>query len=306
MEVLTTILIIIAAIIVGCIFLYIVGSAMGFFGEKEPDPNPVTAVATEAPITEPETTEVPTESAGSYTPGNGIIPKVVGLTKQEATVALENEGFEVEVVRENSDTVAKDSVIAQDPREDSKLARGGTVTLTVSLGAESSEVPMPDLKGLTGAEATTELDNLGLILKIVGEEYNDKYAQAQIISQNFTVGSTVKTGTEIEVHVSKGVEPMYFNVNYMVQAPSDYAGGDAGIILVEPTTGQQIWATTTSVFPVQINITGLYMVSDGILSINYKANQEQTVTDVNGNVSVEMVQVQKTSDPIVVQFTRAQ
>jgi hypothetical protein len=92
----------------------------------------------------------------------------------------------------------------------------------------------------------------------------------------------------------------------MVQAPSDYAGGDAGIVLVEPTTGQQIWATTTSVFPVQINITGLYMISDGILSINYKANQEQTVTDVNGNVSVEMVQVQKTSDPIVVQFTRAQ
>ena len=235
------------------------------------------------------------------------VPNVVSLTFNDADKALVAAGFAVgNVTFQASDTVPSGNVIAQDPREDSKLARGGTVTITVSLGAESSEVPMPDLKGLTGAEATTELDNLGLVLKIVGEEYNDKYAQGQIISQNFTVGSTVSTGTEIEVHVSKGVEPMYFNVNYMVQAPSDYAGGDAGIVLVEPTTGQQIWATTTSVFPVQINITGLYMISDGILSINYKANQEQTVTDVNGNVSVEMVQVQKTSDPIVVQFTRAQ
>ena len=142
--------------------------------------------------------------AGTYTPGNAIIPRVVGLTKQEATVALENEGFEVEVIRANSDTVAKDVVMVQDPLEDSKLARGGTVTITVSLGKESSEVPMPDLKGLTGAEATTELDNLGLTLKIVGEEYNDKYPQGQIISQNYTVGSTISSGTEVEVRNQSG------------------------------------------------------------------------------------------------------
>ncbi len=306
MEMLTTVLIIIAALIVGCIFIYIIGSAMGFFGEKETGiPQPETQIgATDAP--EPTGEAEVTPTAGPVGSQNAIIPKVVGRTKQEATVALENEGFEVAVIRENSETIAKDYVIAQDPREDSKLQRGGTVTITVSLGAESSEVPMPDLKGLTGAEATTELDNLGLTLKIVGEEYSDKYAQGQIISQNYTVGSTIKGGTEVEVHVSLGMEPAYYNVNYMVQAPSDYAGGDASVILVEPTTGQQIWATTTSVFPVQINITGLYLISDGILSINYNANQEQTVTDVNGNVSVVPVQVQKTSDPVVVQFTRAQ
>ena len=125
-----------------------------------------------------------------------------------------------------------------------------------------ADQPFKGLKIAVSVHLEAKTANLGLVLKIVGEEYNDKYAQGQIISQNFTVGSTVSTGTEIEVHVSKGVEPMYFNVNYMVQAPSDYAGGDAGIVLVEPTTGQQIWATTTSVFPVQINITGLYMISD--------------------------------------------
>ena len=306
MELLTTVLIIVAAVIVGCIFLYIVGSAVGLFGEREENPQPATPVETTEGAEQPTGEEGTAPTSGTYTPGNGIIPKVVGLTKQEATVALENEGFEVDVLRANSDTVEKDYVIAQDPLEDSKLARGGTVTITVSLGKEASEVSMPDLKGLTGAEATTELDNLGLTLKIVGEEYSDQYAQGQIISQNYTVGSTIKGGTEVEVHVSLGVEPAYYNVNYLVQAPSDYAGGEASVILVEPTTGQQIWATTTSVFPVQINISNLYLVSDGILTINYNANQEQTVTDVNGNVSVVPVQVPKTSDPVVVQFTKAQ
>ncbi|MBR3516792.1 MAG: Stk1 family PASTA domain-containing Ser/Thr kinase [Lachnospiraceae bacterium] len=307
MELLTTVLIVIAAIIVGCIFLYIVGSAIGLFGEREPEQQQAPVEATETPVDDGSSAETPIPSgAGTYTPGNAIIPRVVGLTKQEATVALENEGFEVEVIRANSDTVAKDVVMVQDPLEDSKLARGGTVTITVSLGKESSEVPMPDLKGLTGAEATTELDNLGLTLKIVGEEYNDKYPQGQIISQNYTVGSTISSGTEVEVRISLGQEKVYYNVNYTVQAPADYAGGDAGIILVEPTSGQQIWSTTTSSFPVQINITGLENISDGIISINYHANQEQTVTDVNGNVSVVPVQVTKTADPIVVQFTRAQ
>lgn len=306
MELLTTILIIVAAVIVGCIFLYIVGSAVGLFGEKEENPQPAAPVETTEPAEQPTGEAGTTPTSGTYTPGNGIIPKVVGLTKQEATVALENEGFEVDVLRANSDTVEKDYVIAQDPLEDSKLARGGTVTITVSLGKEASEVSMPDLKGLTGAEATTELDNLGLTLKIVGEEYSDQYAQGQIISQNYTVGSTIKGGTEVEVHVSLGEEPAYYSVNYLVQAPSDYAGGDASVVLVEPTTGQQIWATTTSVFPVQINISNLYLVSDGILTINYNANQEQTVTDVNGNVSVVPVQVPKTSDPVVIQFTKAQ
>lgn len=69
------------------------------------------------------------------------IPNVVGDTKDSAKKSLEDAGFAIEVVEENSDNVEKDKVIQTNPTAGTELAKGATVTLTISKGKEEVEQP---------------------------------------------------------------------------------------------------------------------------------------------------------------------
>ena len=305
MEVLTTILIIIAAVVVGFIFLYIVWNAVGLGQQdQEQGSSNVTAAPTQEAAAPTEAaaatgTEEPTQQAG-----NAIVPDVEGLPKAEARAKLEAEGFVVEVTRSNSDTVEKDTVISQDPKGDSKIARGGTVTIELSLGKESTQVPMPDLKGKTEEEAKEILEELGITeFESTGEEYSDKYEEGTIIWQNISAGITVDIDTEVEYKLSKGREFSLYDLDYTVAAPADYADGDAAVELVDPTY-KQLWSTTTANFPVQIHMEKME-AEYGYVVVHYFVNEEKRVTDANGDVSVQIVRTQKDSAPIKVDFTRS-
>jgi serine/threonine-protein kinase len=84
------------------------------------------------------------------------VPNVVGQTFDEAKLALEAEGFEVEREDEESNQPA-DQVLGQDPPQGQKLERGETVTLTVS----SATVTLPNVVGKAEGEARNQLQGLG-------------------------------------------------------------------------------------------------------------------------------------------------
>jgi len=60
----------------------------------------------------------------------------------QASAALEEAGFEVQVDRVNSDSVDEGLVIHSDPPGGSSLTRGSTVVLTVSSGPKLGKVPV--------------------------------------------------------------------------------------------------------------------------------------------------------------------
>lgn len=64
------------------------------------------------------------------------IPDVVGTGEAAATAALQNAGFNVTVDYMYSDSVSAGNVISQSPNANSKLAKGETVSITVSNGKE--------------------------------------------------------------------------------------------------------------------------------------------------------------------------
>jgi len=84
------------------------------------------------------------------------VPNVVGQTFDEAKLALEAKGFEVEREDEESNQPA-DQVLGQDPPQGQKLERGETITLTVS----SATVTLPNVVGKTEGEARNQLQGLG-------------------------------------------------------------------------------------------------------------------------------------------------
>lgn len=116
--------------------------------------------------------------------------KVVGDTVAEARKKLESTGFEVKVIG-NGDTVAK-----QVPSAGQKLPKNGLVVLYTDKDAEPQMVTVPDLTGLSVAEANNTAIACGLNIKRVG------YTSASNVAaykQNVESGSEAQMGTVITV-----------------------------------------------------------------------------------------------------------
>ncbi len=120
------------------------------------------------------------------------VPDVQGRTLDDATRILNGAGLKVSVTRQFSDTVPKDSVIAQSPTEGETVARGATVTLRVSKGPET--VRVPDVRGEKIARAKSELEALGL--KVTVQHVRGGHGEV-VLDQDPAPGSTVKVGTTV-------------------------------------------------------------------------------------------------------------
>lgn len=93
------------------------------------------------------------------------VPDVTGLSVQDATDALAEEGLKAKVLpgRVNSPEVAGD-IARQSPGEGAEAAEGDTIELTVSDGPRMIDVP--DVTGKDVDEATSELKDAGFEVKV--------------------------------------------------------------------------------------------------------------------------------------------
>ena len=301
MEVLTTILVVVAAVIIGCIFIYVVLKALGFdfwAGDSAKSKNLRSEITDESTVSAEEVETVDNNDGTA-----AIVPNVVGLTAQEATVALEAEGFVVAKQPTNSDTAEKDEVISQDPIAETKLARGETITITYSIGAEIVKVKMPNLIGSTEEDALVVLAENGITVS--GEdiitEYNDQYEEGVVFYQSFGAGFEIDVTNPVSFKVSAGPEPVYYSVNMSVNAPTDYAGGNVTVIL-KGKDGAELKRFDAAGFPVQVVASDIYAMPSGTYEVSYPAYV--SVTDEAGNVS-QTVSVKVTA-PEAVTFTKNQ
>ncbi len=130
------------------------------------------------------------------------VPPVIGQTQETATATLERIGFQVEVEREASTEYEEGLVANQDPEEGTRLAKGETVTIFVSTGFPTTEVP--NVVGSQYDAAVAALERAGLKAKRV-----DAFAEAppgQVVRQNPPAGESVREGSVVTLRVSKGTE----------------------------------------------------------------------------------------------------
>ncbi len=81
-------------------------------------------------------------------------------------------------------------------------------TMAIINNAKPDDVEIPQVVGMTEAEAIVKVEESGLEIVNIGEEYNKDVEAGKIISQKpeFREGYTIKEGTEIEIIISKGAE----------------------------------------------------------------------------------------------------
>lgn len=296
MERITTVLMVVAAVIIGCVVLYIIGNVMGIFPLK--GTTNLQDKKVETPTKNPEATKEPIK-----TDENMIeIPAVTGLMQAEATQILEQKAFKVEIEKSYSSTIAKGNVIQQTPAAGNSANIESVVTILISLGKNVEEVIVPNITDKTVDEAKIALDAVGLKLRNVDEENNDQYAVGKIFYQSYSASGSVDKGTEIDVKVSKGPELAFYSFSKTVEAPNDidYKGGDATVVLIG-SDGSIIWKSASpTVFPVNINMTGIQNISSGKIIVSYKVTITSQIIDANGNSTTQSTEEARSAEESVV------
>lgn len=136
------------------------------------------------------------------------VPDVVNVPESEAVAQLEDLGFTVRKVSEESTMEAgieKGYAIRTEPKAGTEAEAGQTIVLYVSAGIAVDEVKVPELVGKTMEEVEIECAHLNLIL--VPEEVESVEPEGMILEQSIEADEIVVSGTEIAVKVSNGVAP---------------------------------------------------------------------------------------------------
>lgn len=130
-----------------------------------------------------------------------VVPKVTGLTQEDATSQLEELGLIVTVEEEYSTKVESGYVIEQSVKANEEIDAGETITLKVSKGTE--KVTVPDLNGKTEAEAKSAITSAGLKLKTVATTEDTTKDDGVVVKQSLEAGTEVDKNTSITITVNK-------------------------------------------------------------------------------------------------------
>lgn len=179
MEKLTTILAVVAAILIGVIILFLVGKTLGIFNFHKDE-----------------------EQTGEDVQQIQMID-VTGQDADAVKKALLEVGLTPIIEYEESGEYQKGIVMRCSVSEGTIIPAGSEVTLTVSAGLEGVEVP--DVVGMTEAEAVSTLVNKGFVPNKT-EGFDDFIKEGSIISQEPEAGSKAPSGASITIRISKGAD----------------------------------------------------------------------------------------------------
>ena len=213
MERLTTILAIVAAVIIGCIILFLAGRAIGLFHTGGQD-------------SEEEVKEEKKQVE---------MIDVVGKNIDDVKVALLNINLTPEIQYEENTQYAQGIVIKASADVGEMVDEGTNIVLTVSAGSEGIEVPK--VVGLSEAEAVSNLEQKGF--QVSKTSAADQYIQkGNVISQSPEGGSKAFSGATVTICISTGIENAKISVPDVMRKSED----EAMSILVE--AGLQLGSVT--------------------------------------------------------------
>ena len=186
------------------------------------------------------------------------VPNVTGLPQADAEVAILAAELTVgNVTSAYSDTVTAGDVISQDPQACTACAAvGAPVDLVVSLGPAPAMVDVPNVTGLPQAEAETAIDNAGLTVGAVTQDYSGVVAAGNVISQDPAACSEcADAGASVDLVVSLGAEILSDVTIRRLIIPSYIPAGASADVTVQVENS----STAAPSGPLTVGLTG----SDG-------------------------------------------
>jgi beta-lactam-binding protein with PASTA domain len=132
------------------------------------------------------------------------VPGVVGQIQADAEAAIVAAGLTATVTTAFSDTVVAGTVINQSPAGGVEAAEGSVISLVVSSGPAPAFILVPDVTGLTQANAESAVSNASLSVGTISTASSATVAAGNVISQTPAAGSEVAAGSTVDLLVSTG------------------------------------------------------------------------------------------------------
>lgn len=164
-------------------------------------------------------------------PAGGIqVVSVEGLTYDDAYKALTDQDLLVLRVFEKSDTVEEGFVIRQEPAAGTSVIANTPITLYVSAGKD--EIQIPNLVGMTEADAVANLQGMQLVVGTITVVESPTVPEGNVIATDPTFGQKVAPGSTVNLVLSNG--------KVLVPDVRNLAVLEARNILTAPNIGYQV------------------------------------------------------------------
>ena len=149
------------------------------------------------------------------------VPKLTGLTKEEAEDIAEESKIKVEFEDATSKTVEAGITIEQDIEEGETINAGETVKVKISIGTGIKQVVVTSVLYRDEATAKQTLESAGLVVNV---EYDEDATRGNgvVLKQSISSGTTVDEGTTITITVNKLVETKEGTVIINVKSITGY------------------------------------------------------------------------------------
>ena len=135
-------------------------------------------------------------------PDDGILPKVVGKTFEDASAILQKAGFHAQQGESRfHKSIAANVVLQEDPPAGSRQKRGTDVVLALSAGQRTAEVPVTS--NMSQQQARISIENTGLTMGNVSEQLSDQ-PRGLVIASSPPAGTKLDLPGSVDIVLSKG------------------------------------------------------------------------------------------------------
>jgi eukaryotic-like serine/threonine-protein kinase len=141
--------------------------------------------------------------AGRYT----STPSVIGMAGTAARHKLTTDGFTMTLANaQYSETVPTGYVISTDPGPGQRIEKHGSVAVVLSRGKLRYKVP--NLANMSVSDATNALTATHLVVGSTTQAYSSTIAAGKVVSTSPSAAAEVKSGSAVNLVVSKGLPPV--------------------------------------------------------------------------------------------------
>ena len=150
------------------------------------------------------------------------VPKLKGLTKDEAQDAADDAKIKLDFQEETSKTVEAGVIIKQEKAEGETVNAGDTIKVYISIGTGIKQVKVVSVVGQDEETAKKTLEDLGLVIEKVNYSKDKSQTNGVVLEQSLSANTTVDEGSKITLTVNKYDEDKDCTVNVNVASITGY------------------------------------------------------------------------------------